>query len=119
MEMTLDTCIQMLKLAQDTLRLCRKTPMSQAIVILTQAGHYYAHAADLDTLPAAEDQIVAGLLKKKDTAVQCVLVVWQNGGVDLPSYSLRQKLIDLNEANRQAWLLLPSVRSIDSTMVKE
>ncbi len=119
MEMTLDTSIQMLKLAKDTLRLSRKNPMSQAIVILTQTGHYYAHAAALDTLPAAEDQIVERLRKKKDTAVQCVLVVWQNGGVDLPSYSLRQKLIALNESNRQAWLLLPSVRSIASTMVKE
>lgn len=113
--------IKLLTLAEETLANSPKTHMSQAIVFLTQAGNTYCFYTPLDNYSATEDQIVAILAEKNDTAINSLVAMWENGSIDIVSHSLRKKLIALNESNQNAWMFLRgdsgyTVCTINSTM---
>ncbi len=119
MELTVQTVNRMIDQACQTLETSPKTEMSQAVVILTRAGNSYCFHNTLEDLPAEEDRIVAALEEKNDTAVLCLIAVWRKGGVDVVSYGLREKLIALNDANREAWMPMLTVRTVGESMVKK
>jgi len=73
-------------------------------------------AATEGAIPALE-QATAGI----DTKIVRVVCMWRNGGIDLPSYALRDRLCKLNRENLDAQLLLqradsPIIKRIADTM---
>ncbi len=119
MKMTLEDGIRLLTLAKEALDAAPEEEDSQAIVLLTHAGNFHCYYTTLQDLPATEDRIVAELQAQAEAAVCALLVVWKKGGVDLPSYSLREKLIALEATNREALLFMPVVRLLESTMLQK
>lgn len=64
------------------------------------------------------------LAEKNDTAIEAVLGMWEDGCVDIISYKLREKLIALDERNRETLLVLQGqtgyvVRTVDASVVKK
>ena len=127
--MNAEVLSQLLNYARETLEASPKTPFSQAIVLKTVKGNTYSFympsfAEQPEAFGAMEDRIVATLRDREDTAAACLLAMWADGSVDLPSYSFREKLIALDPRNREALLPLMSmeaegayvVRSIGSCM---
>ena len=124
MKMSTETLNKLLSMARETLDASLKNNRSQAIVILTQIGNIYCFYAPWEEYCATEDQIVTILAEKNDTAVAAVLGMWEDGCVDVVSYKLREKLVTLDERNREALLVLQGqagyvVRTIDASIVKK
>lgn len=95
--------------------------MSQAVAIQTTAGNMHVFMMSFDDQTASEEKILNTLVTQKDTAIAFLVAMWGNHWIDLPSYSLRQKLIDIDESNREALLVLQGenclvVRTVGSTM---
>lgn len=112
---------ELLALAGETLDNAPEAHMSQAIALRTAAGSTHAFFTTLAELPAVEERILAALTAGGDTQVSFLVVLWESRCVDLPAYSLREKLIALDRRNLETLLVLQgeghlAVRTVGSTM---
>ena len=112
---------ELLTLAEEAVIPVATDGMWQAIACKTAAGNTHLFFLTFDDQTASEEKILSTLTTQKDTAIAFLLVMWNNHCIDLPSYSLRQKLIAMDEKNREALLVLRgenclAVRTIGSTM---
>ena len=78
-------------------------------------------ATDDDFVRAIEEQsekVIAALKELENPVISVILTLFRGNTPDLPSFALRQALIELNPENTQARILLgPSIgRTIASTM---
>lgn len=108
-------------IAKETLGKHPKTKMSQVVVLRTCGGNTHALFARWEEVFSVGDRIADILKAQEDTAVKYVVTMWENGCVDLPSYSLREKLILLDPQNRETLLFLQNgnllhTRTMKSTM---
>lgn len=74
--------------------------------------------------PQSGEQLIEKLKEQGDTQVTHLVAMWQQGGIDIPSFDFRQALIDLNEKNEFALLVMQGhdclrTRTIGSTMPKK
>ncbi len=90
---------------------------SQVTVLWTSNHRFYTAMDDWSGAICEELKI------KNDTHILKILTVWKNGQLDLPSYQLRQALIQLNENNKDADIILQGmdgyiIKKISQTMKK-
>ena len=100
-----------------------KSLLCQTLLIQTASGNVYAGenplAAENDY--AAEEALLQMLSEHEDTEVRWVCAVWHGTCIDLPSYHLRQRLLELSPQNGEARVVLMgeggyNYRSIAGTM---
>lgn len=111
----------LLKLAEEAVNSMAADGLWQAIACQTTAGNTHVFFMNLDDQAACEEKILNTFVTQKDTAIAFLVTMWRDHWIDLPSYGLRQKLIDLDGSNREALLVLQGenclvVHTIGSTM---
>lgn len=114
----------LLKLAKEAVNSMAADGMWQAVVCQTTAGNthvFFMNYDDQATQATCEEKILNTFVTQKDTAIAFLVAMWRDQWIDLPSYDLRRKLIDLDGSNREALLVLQGenclvVRTIGSTM---
>ena len=74
-------------------------PAPQVTVLLTTKNHIYVIEND-------DLSVLAMLKAQNDTQIDKILTIWKDGGIDLPSYTVRNALLELNSANLDAEILL-------------
>lgn len=77
---------------------------AQSLAVVTERGPRYFELNYRDPEARGEDAVLAAL--EEDRKVLAVLSVWKGGCLDIPSYALRQGLLDLNPENGEAYVLL-------------
>ena len=78
-------------------------PAPQVTVLLTTKNHIYIVEND-------DLSILATLKAQNDTQIDKILTLWKDCGIDLPSYTVRKALLELNSANLNTEILLQSER---------
>lgn len=79
--------------------------MRQALVIQTSDNKIYEKVLDYSGDSDEEEQSFLAEMEKDSTVIRMVCC-WCDGSLDLPSYSFRKKLCDLNKGNERAQMLL-------------
>ena len=77
---------------------------AQILAVVTERGPRYFELDYRDPEARGEDGVLAAL--EEDRKVLAVLSVWKGGCLDIPSYALRQGLLDLAPENGDAYVLL-------------
>ncbi len=75
-------------------------PEPQAIVFTTQNSYTYISVVE------TPQEICSRLVSEDDTRILKILVMWKNGEIDVPSYELRKAIVELNNENMDAHILL-------------
>ena len=104
----------MRKTAVDLLHGVERAPHTQVIVLYSSKGNEYG-AVLRDALSKAgteETSLLEGAATAEDTEIQCVLCMWQDHGIDIPSMSFRRMLCDLNSKNADAVLVVMTADGI-------
>ncbi len=98
----------MKKSASALLRGVEDGEYTQAIVLLTANENEYAYVIKnaLSEEKADETALLERLKNADDTDVRYALCVWQNGGIDLPSFAFRKMLRELNCGNSEALIFV-------------
>lgn len=99
-----DVFERMKKTALELLDAAERGPYTQAVVLLSVRGNEYGAVIQnaLSEEKTDERALLARLHRAEDTAIQCVLCMWQDGGIDIPSLAFRRMLCDLNPNNTEA-----------------
>ena len=90
-----------------------KNPYSQAIVLQTARGQEYAvwvRDALSDSLEI--EKMLSQMLQEQDVEIHHVLCLWQDGGLDLPSYAFRKRLLDFSPLNSEAGIFVKTASGI-------
>lgn len=77
---------------------------AQSLAVVTERGPRYFELDYRDPEARGEEAVLAAL--EEDRKVLAVLSVWKGGCLDIPSYALRQGLLDLAPENGEAYVLL-------------
>lgn len=114
---------QMRKTALELLVNAEKKEYTQAIVLLSRAGNEYSAVIEDALLKdkSEEKDLIERLVSANDSTLSLVLCMWQDGSVDLPSFALRQMLLDIDPSNKDCGLFVMtadggSVMSLGNTM---
>lgn len=103
-----DTFDKMKDAAFEILQGAEKGQYTQAIVILTASGNQYSgviqNAISVDKTD--QTKLIDRLVEAKDTEIHRILCLWQDGGVDIPSFDVRNRLCRLNSANFDAGIFV-------------
>ena len=75
-------------------------PALQVTVLLTYSNHFYVAVNDVD------GTICEKMKQTNDTRVIKVLTMWKDGSIDLPSFDFRDALIQMDERNLNAEMIL-------------
>ena len=81
----------------------------QIIVMLSAKGKLYSFIEGEVCTMCAPDRDLAfldKLVEEKDTQIERLICMWAGGGFDLPSYTFRKKLCQINQANLNTKMLL-------------
>ncbi len=86
---------------------------AQVIVLLSSKGNVYKQIIQnaISEDESDEENIITTLKKARDTRIVKLVAVWQNRGIDHPSYRLKRKLCDLNRENINAEMLVQGFKS--------
>lgn len=85
-----------------------KQRMKQVITILTKDKKIYSVVLDYssETVQTDEDLLLERLKANPDVELEKMVCMWSDGCVDLPAYSLREKMIRMNPRNESVTVLL-------------
>ena len=101
----------MLTLAREQLRTSGGTLSTQVTVLYTKEGNTY-HAVEPNAMEGQPCtlRLLKSLRDKGDSHIErCVIVWWRMGGeVDVPSYEVREKMLELDPKNRETKILICS-----------
>ena len=94
---------KMMGTARDILNNAEKGEYTQAIVLLSANGAEYAALIKnaLSKDKSDEKALLERLTVANDTEIEYLLCVWQNGGIDLPSYRFREMLYETDQRNTE------------------
>ena len=81
-------------------------PAPQVIILFTASNRFYVAANDID------GAICETMKREKDTKVVRILAMWKDGSIDLPSFYFRKALIQMDERNLKAGILLNGINGI-------
>ena len=96
-----DVFERMKKTALELLCGAEKEEYTQAIVLLSRAGNEYGAVIENALLKDKREEkaLIERILSANDTSLSRVLCVWQDGGIDIPSFAFRQMLCDADDSN--------------------
>lgn len=98
----------MKKIAVESLSGTEKNQHTQAIVLFSTAGNKYS--AIIKNALSKERLDEKALLEKlkiaNDTEIRYVLCMWQDNGIDIPSYNFREMLCELNPENKKSLIFV-------------
>ena len=105
-------------------RQLRANPEADQVIVLKTAKenlYCFANHGIMNGDTADEGRFVQMLRDTDDTEVRCLVAVWKNGCVDLPSMHFRCALLELDPRNGEAAVLLRSengytMRTVGSAM---
>ena len=98
----------MKKTALDLLDGAEKDPYTQAIVLFSVAGKEYSVRINnaLSQEKTDEMALLEKIKKSGDTEIGCVLCMWQDHGIDIPSYAFRESLCALDPKNSESLMFV-------------
>ena len=81
---------------------------TQAIVLHSATGQEYGTVIQnaLSEEKTEETVFLREIRETKDSEIRFVLCMWQDFGIDIPSFAFRKLLLDLNDKNSEATLLV-------------
>ncbi len=114
---------QMKKSALELLSNSEKKEYTQVIVLRSATGREYVKVLQnaLSEDKKEELELIALITSATDTKIARVLCMWQDGGVDIPSFAFRQMLIQADSSNNDAGIFVStadgfSVMRLENTM---
>ena len=107
---------RMKKTAMELLSNAENSPYTQAIVLLSAAGNKYGSIIKnaLSQEKADEASLLRKIKEAKDDEICCVLCMWQDKCIDLPSFAFRELLFTLNPKNSEASLFVMTADGISA-----
>ena len=110
---------QMMNAAEAELSKAEKSQYIQAIVLLSVKGNEYSTL--IKNALSKEKSDETALLKRikdlNDTEIRYALCLWQDGGIDIPSYWFRKSLCTLDPKNTETLLFVMSTDGIGGIKV--
>ena len=93
-----------LKLLDDA----EKEPYTQAIVLFSATGKEYSVRIQnaLSQEKTDETALFKTIKESGDTEIGCVLCMWQDHGIDVPSYAFRESLCALDPKNLESLMFV-------------
>ena len=85
-----------------------KEPYTQAIVLFSATGKEYSVRIKnaLSQEKTDETALIKTIKESGDTEIGCVLCMWQDHGIDIPSYAFRESLCALDHKNSEALMFV-------------
>ena len=115
-----DLCLfeKMKKTATELLSGAEKGQNTQAVVLFSAQGNEYGTVIKDAIAEDTSDEIaLIESLKEGDTEIKCVLCMWQDHTIDIPSYRLRKMLRAINCQNAESVLLVMTFDGISGIKV--
>ena len=110
---------RMMNAAEAELSKAEKSQYIQAIVLLSVKGNEYSTL--IKNALSKEKSDETALLKRikdlNDTEIRYALCLWQEGGIDIPSYWFRKSLCTLDPKNTETLLFVMSTDGIGGIKV--
>ena len=110
---------RMMNVAEAELSKAEKSQYIQAIVLLSVKGNEYSTL--IKNALSKEKSDETALLKRikdlNDTEIRYALCLWQDGGIDIPSYWFRKSLCTLDPKNTETLLFVMSTDGIGGIKV--
>ena len=110
---------RMMNAAEAELSKAEKSQCIQAIVLLSVKGNEYSTL--IKNALSKEKSDETALLKRikdlNDTEIRYALCLWQDGGIDIPSYWFRKSLCTLDPKNTETLLFVMSTDGIGGIKV--
>ena len=110
---------RMMNAAEAELSKAEKSQYIQAIVLLSVKGNEYSTL--IKNALSKEKSDETALLKRikdlNDTEIRYALCLWQDGGIDIPSYWFRKSLCTLDPKNTETLLFVISTDGIGGIKV--
>ena len=85
-----------------------KDPYTQAIVLFSATGKEYSVRIQnaLSQEKTDETALIKTIKESGDTEIGCVLCMWQDHGIDIPSYAFRESLCALDPKNSESLMFV-------------
>ena len=110
---------RMINAAEAELSKAEKSQYIQAIVLLSVKGNEYSTL--IKNALSKEKSDETALLKRikdlNDTEIRYALCLWQDGGIDIPSYWFRKSLCTLDPKNTETLLFVMSTDGVGGIKV--
>ena len=91
-----------------------KDPYTQAIVLSSATGKEYSVRINnaLSQEKTAETALLEKIKESGDTEIGCVLCMWQDHGIDIPSYAFRESLCALDPQNSESLMFVMTAAGV-------
>ena len=85
-----------------------KEPYTKAIVLFSATGKEYSVRIQnaLSQEKTDETALIKTIKESGDTEIGCVLCMWQDHGIDIPSYAFRESLCALDPKNLESLMFV-------------
>lgn len=90
----------LLSLARAEIAQWNGRPLEQVLVVQTGSGKIHRFSTTMEDYVQMEQAVLRQLAD--DPLISCMVAMWKNGDIDLPSMSLREKLVELEPGNADA-----------------
>ena len=110
---------RMMNAAEAELSKAEKSQYIQAIVLLSVKGNEYSTLIKnaLSKEKSDETSLLKRIKDLNDTEIRYALCLWQDGGIDIPSYWFRKSLCTLDPKNTETLLFVMSTDGIGGIKV--
>ena len=110
---------RMMNAAEAELSKAEKSQYIQAIVLLSVKGNEYSTLIKnaLSKEKSDETALFKRIKELNDTEIRYALCLWQDGGIDIPSYWFRKSLCTLDPKNTETLLFVMTADSIGGIKV--
>ena len=110
---------RMMNAAEAELSKAEKSQYIQAIVLLSVKGNEYSTLIKnaLSKEKSDETALLKRIKNLNDTEIRYALCLWQDGGIDIPSYWFRKSLCTLDPKNTETLLFVMSTDGIGGIKV--
>ena len=104
------------KTALDLLDGEEKDPYTQAIVLFSATGKEYSARIKnaLSQEKTDETALLERIKESGDTEIGCVLCMWQDHGIDVPSYAFRESLCALDPKNSESLMFVMTADGVSA-----
>ena len=94
---------------------------TQAIVLFSATGNEYSTIVKnaLSEEKAAERALLEALREAEDTAIRYVLCMWQDGCIDIPSFTFRDMLCKQDPLNSDAIVFVMTAHGVSGIKMSE
>lgn len=82
-----------------------KKDLDQVIILKTQKANIFIFEIRLPGVKD-EDDIIRQIRQSNELDIDYIICFWNNGSIDVPSFSLRKKILALSEYNNNTKIIL-------------